>query len=309
MNTISHQELIKRQGWTLPQKIDHALYIIEAFLAQYPDAVVAYSGGIDSTVMLFLVRMIDKNRKAVFANTTNEFGEILKFVKDTDNVEIVMPDTNFKKIVEQYGFPIISKKVARMIHDVRHPTDRNKATRTLYLTGTKRDGTKSSQFHIPKKYMHLIDAPFDITHKCCDFLKKKPMEQLSKNGVFIGTMAENSYTRKGAYMKTGCINVKEKKAMPMSIMLKEDIWAIAKMFNIKFCDIYTGENKEENTGCAYCAFGCQFDKDRFKRLQRREPKRFDQMMSLTNNGVTYEMALNYCFNYGKQLLLPWGNNV
>lgn len=33
------------------------------------------------------------------------------------------------------------------------------------------------------------------------------------------------------------------------------------------------------------------------------------MMALTNNEVTYETALNYCFNYGKQLLLPWWNEM
>lgn len=297
MSTLSYEELIYRQSWSLSQKIDHSLYIIDAFLAKYPESVIAYSGGIDSTVMMYLVRMIDKDRKAIFANTTNEFSEIIKFVRETDNVEIVHPNTTFAKIVAEYGFPLISKKVARMIHDCRHPTDNNEATRTLYLTGIKRDGTSSKQFIIPNKYRHLLDVPFDITHKCCDYLKKLPMKELSKNGVFIGTMAENSHTRQGAYLQTGCIDVKHKACKAMSIWTKNNIWDFARQNGLKYCDVY--DKGEENTGCAYCGFGCQFDCYRFDRLKDREPKRHEQMMSLENNGVTYRDALNITFKTKK----------
>lgn len=96
---MTNKELEYKQSWSLSQKIDHSLYIIDAFLSKSPEAVVAYSGGIDSTVMLALVRLIDKDRKAIFANTTNEFSEIAKFVRDTDNVEIVHPKMNFQKVV------------------------------------------------------------------------------------------------------------------------------------------------------------------------------------------------------------------
>lgn len=298
MNKISHNELVFRQSWTLSQKIDHSLYIIDAFLSQYPNSVIAYSGGIDSTVMMSLVRMIDKNRKAIFANTTNEFSDIVRFVKEQDNVEIVLPDKTFIETVKTEGFPLVSKKVARMIHDCRHPTDKNEATRTLYLTGIKRDGTKSTQFIIPKKYRHLLDVPFDITYKCCDFLKKKPMRELSKNGVFIGTMAENSRTRQGAYLQTGCIDINNKICKPMSIWTKSDIWSFTRQNNLKYCKVY--DEGEESTGCAYCGFGCQFDGcARFDRLKKREKNRYELMMSIKNNGITYEDALHITFRNNK----------
>lgn len=290
---MTNKELEEKQSWNLNQKIDHSLYIIDAFLSKSPEAVVAYSGGIDSTVMLALVRLIDKDRKAIFANTTNEFSEIAKFVRDTDNVEIVHPIMNFQKVVEQYGFPLVSKKVARMIHDCRHPTPSNENTRRLYLTGVKTDGTISKQFIIPKKYRHLLDADFDITSKCCDILKKAPMKDLSRHGVFIGTMAENSSNRRATYLKTGCIDVANNVCKPMSIWLKDDIWSFTRQNNIKYCDIY--DKGEESTGCAYCGFGLQFDQFRFKRLCDREPKRYKQMMGFTNNGVTFEEAINITF--------------
>lgn len=286
---MTYEELKYKQSWTLNQKIDHSLYIIDAFLAQCPDSVVAYSGGVDSVVMLKLVRLIDKNRKAVFANTTNEHSDMLKFARDTEGVEMVLPRLTFQQTVANEGFPLISKKVARMIHDVRNPTPNNEASRNLYLTGIKRDGTKSKDFKIPAKYMHLIDAPFDITHKCCDILKKQPMRALSKGGVLIGTRADESQTRKGAYLKTGCIDLKGLKCLPMSIWTREDEWKFIRDNHIPYCKVY--DEGEENTGCAYCGFGCQFDKTRFLRLKDREPKRYAHMMALKNNGITFKEAL------------------
>lgn len=287
---VPYNELIDRQSWSLGKKIDHSLYVIDAFMSKYPNAVIAYSGGIDSTVMLFLVRMISPNAKAVFANTSNEFSEIVRFVKDTDNVEIVTPDKSFIDTLKTEGFPLVSKKLARMIHTCRHPTVNNEASRRLYLTGIKQDGTKSTQFIIPQKYRFLLDVPFETNLKCCDILKKRPMREISKDGVFIGTMAENSATRKTSYMKTGCIDQVNDVCKPMSIWLKEDIWALVKDRQLKYCNVY--DNGEENTGCAYCGFGCHFDKYRFCRLKQREPKRYDQIMNVENNGISFHSALS-----------------
>ena len=194
---ITAEELNKRINWTLEQKIDHSLYVIDAFISKYPNSKIAFSGGIDSTVMLNLVRIIDKGRKGIFSNTTNEFSEILKFVRDTENIDILMPDTTFFKTVEKYGFPLISKKVARQLHDLKNPTDKNEASRTLYLTGIKQDGTKTKSFKLANKWLFLIDSDILITNKCCDLLKKKPMSIFKNDGAFIGTMATDSATRRG----------------------------------------------------------------------------------------------------------------
>lgn len=284
-------ELNNRLKWSLSLKIDHSLYIIDSFLAQNPNSLIAFSGGIDSTVLLYLVRLISKNRAAIFANTTNEYIEILRFVRETENVKIVLPKTTFNNTVKQYGFPLISKKVSRMITDLRNPTDNNIASRRLYLTGIKSDGSKTKSFKLPEKYKYLIDAPFDITYKCCDVLKKKPMQGLSENGVFVGTTVNDSATRRGSYLKTGCINQNKKMCMPLAIWNKDDIWDFIKDRKIQYCPIY--DKGEKSTGCAYCGFGIMFDRTRFERLQQREPKRFEQMMELKNNGVRYADAIDY----------------
>ncbi len=239
--------------------------------------------------MLHLVKVIDKNKTPVFSNTTNEFSEILKFVKTIDNIKIVKSNTTFIETVEKYGFPLISKKVAKMITTLRDPGPHNEASRKLYLTGIKRDGTESKHFKLPKKYRYLIDAPFNITNKCCDLLKIKPLHPFRKNGVLIGTMATDSHNRRWAYLQTGCINVIRNTCSPLSIWTKENIWEYVKKNNIKYCDIY--DKGESYTGCAYCGFGIMFDPLRFERLKKREPRRYKQMMNIKNNGITYKEAL------------------
>lgn len=293
-NKISQEELNKRINWTLNQKIDHSLYIIESFMHQYPNSYVSFSGGIDSTIMLFLVRMLDKNKKGIFVNTTNEHSEILKFVKTVENIDILLPKITFSKVVEQYGFPLISKKIARMINTIRHPTGNNEALINLYMTGVNKNGGRSNDFYLPKKYRFLLNAPFELTDKCCNYLKKLPLSKFNNQGTFIGIKATDSRLRRFYYLKTSCINLNQHKAMPLSIWTKQDIWKFQKQNKIEYCEVY--DKGEESTGCAYCGFGCQFDKNRFLRLREREPKRYQQMMNLTNNGITYAEALKIALN-------------
>ena len=303
---VSSKELQERLKWSLEQKIDHSLYVIENFLALYPNSKVAFSGGIDSTVMLYLVRFIDKDRVGVFANTTNEFSEILQFVRTIDNIDVVKPAMSFFDTVERYGFPLVSKKVARMIHDVRNPTERNVASRNLYLTGVKRDGSKTLSYKISERWKPLIDVKFDLTSKCCDILKKKPMNKvMGSDGVFIGTMASDSELRQISYLRTGCINTTSNQCNPLSIWTKEDVWEFVRRYNIPYCDVY--DKGEKQTGCAYCGFGCHLESgSRFDRLRIREPKRYDQMMKLENNGVTYKEAINKILSIaGRERLDEW----
>lgn len=290
---ITYNEFQKRLKWNINQKIDHALYTIESFNNIFPNSSVSFSGGIDSTVLLWLVRKISSNKKAVFINTTNEFIETIQFVKNTQNVEIIKPKINFIQTVEKYGFPLISKRVARMLHDIRNPTENNKHSRNLYLTGIKRNGEKNPFYILAKKYRHLIDAPFNVTDKCCYHLKKSPSLFLNKNGIFIGTLATESEDRRMSYLKTGCINLKKNIGQPLSIFYKNEIWKIVKDNNIKYCDLYN--RGECSLGCAYCGFGFQFDRMRFFRLQQRDPKRYKQMIGIKNNGITYKQAIEYTF--------------
>jgi len=275
-NNITNKELQERLHWNLEQKVDHSLYIIENFLAQFPEAIVSFSGGLDSTMLLYLTRIVDKDRKGCFVNTTNEHFEIIKFVRTVENINTIFPKINFTQVIEKYGFPLISKEVSECLWEIRY---------------TKSEKLKNLRLHkLPNKYKYLLNTEFDVCHKCCYFLKKAPFKKINKNGSLVGTLASESYLRKSDYLRVGgCINEKKKQANPLSIWTKKDIWKFVRKNNIPYCDVY--DKGEQSTGCAYCGFGIQFDKQRFYRLKQREPKRYEIMMNLENNGVKYKDAI------------------
>lgn len=245
---------------------------------------IAFSGGKDSTVLLHLVRSIYPKVPAVFVDTGLEYPEIKEFVKTIENVTTIRPKLNFKKVIETYGYPVISKKVSRQIRTLKNPTKNNKATRKLYLTGIKRDGSKSSVFKLPKKWEFLIDAPFKISEQCCDIMKKKPIKNYQKEKKkypYIGVMASDSEQRRLSWQTTGCnsFNKGNIKSRPLSFWLQKDIWNYIKKYKLRYSKIY--DMGVHNTGCIFCMFGVHLEGEpnRFQCLARTHPKLYNYCMN------------------------------
>jgi len=308
------ENIAEMQAWPLDKKIEHAKKrIVEFYEEQNGKVYISFSGGKDSCVLDHLVTSIYPSVPKVFSNTTNEYIEIIRFVKSLENLIELKPKMSFKETVKKYGFPLVSKKVARQIHDIRNPTGNNDATIKLYLTGIKRDGTKSKDFKLARKWHSLIEAPFDITNKCCDILKKEPLARFEKEtGLvpFVGTQASESSMRRSKWIETGCNtnDGKNTQSRPLSIWSEADVWEYIKRFNVSYSTIYDDVKDKDGkvvvkgevrTGCAYCAFGAQFEKsdqertNRFERLSIRKPHQHKKMMELENNGVKFSDALSF----------------
>lgn len=303
-------------SWSLNQKIEHAKKRIREFYSATDGKVyVSFSGGKDSTALLHLVRSIYPDIPAVFVNTTNEFVEILTFVKHTENVITIFPKMSFNQTVEKYGFPLVSKKVARAIADLRENKPSTANVRNLYLTGYNRKGEFIKSFKLAKKWYPLFqEAQFNITKKCCDVLKKEPFhrfEEESGLSGFVGTMVDDGQQRRSDWLQNGCNIFNSKKrsvSRPLSIWTEQNVWEYIKLYGVPYAKIYDDilDNKgdviiqgEKRTGCAYCAFGadqeesnlCQLN--RFQRLKLRKPKQYERMMKLKNSGVTFSEALDF----------------
>lgn len=76
---------------------------------------VSFSGGKDSTVLLDIARKLYPAIKAVFIDTGLEYPEIRKFVKTYENVDWLKPKKNFKQVIDEYGYPFISKEVCECV--------------------------------------------------------------------------------------------------------------------------------------------------------------------------------------------------
>ena len=293
---MDYKELKQRQQWTLNQKIDHSLGAIEAFISRTGRTpFVSYSGGKDSTILLDLARRyIDKEMKAVFCNTGNEYPEIVRFVRNTENVTIIRPKYTFRQVIEKYGFPLISKEQAQGIRQAK--TTRSENLRNIRLHGTDRNrGWVSGK--IADRWQYLIDEPFMVSEKCCECLKKRPLARYVKQSgevPLIGTMAVESILRKQQYIRRGgcnSFNGKNAASYPLSIWTDVDIWNYIRMFNVPYCELY--DQGHTRTGCMVCGFGAQYEitPNRFERLASSHPKAYKIFMGYANSGVTYGEAL------------------
>ncbi len=289
------QELQKRQQWPLHHKIDHALGTVEAFIARTGKVpYVSFSGGKDSTVLLDMIRRFLKpDMKAVFCNTGNEFPEIVKFVRRTENVTVIRPEMTVRQVLEKYGFPLISKEQALYIRQAK--TTKSAKLLALRLNGTdQKNGMVYCK--ISEKWKYLIKAPFMLSEKCCECLKKRPFAKYNKQTgelPILGMMAGESRGRTRGYIaRGGCNSFSENHPVsyPLSIWTDADIWAYIKEFKVPYCELY--DKGADRTGCMFCGFGAHIEKtSRFARLRELHPKAYGIFMGYTNNGVTYREAL------------------
>ena len=80
---------------------------------------VSFSGGKDSTVLLHIVRSLYPDVPTVFCDTGLEYPEIRDFVKTFDNVVWLKPKMTFRKVIEKYGYPFISKEVSECVEGAK----------------------------------------------------------------------------------------------------------------------------------------------------------------------------------------------
>ena len=250
---------------------------------------VSVSGGKDSQVLAHIVKSMYPDVPCVFVNTGLEYNSVrLNAMEIAD--EILRPEMGFSNVITKYGYPIISKEVALYINQMQMPqTENNALTRNLRMNGIRSDGKRVTVGKIPEKWKFLIDAPFKISNKCCDVMKKTPAhvyEKRTKNYAIIGTMACESRVRKQEWIKHGC-NAFDKKtptSQPLSFWTEKDILQYIKENDLQIAQVYgeilddytlTGESR---TGCVFCMFGIAQDNERFLKLKEIEPVKYDFVM-------------------------------
>lgn len=283
-------ELKLMQNYPLWIKVEKTKQRIREWVDYYGEngTYISFSGGKDSTVLLDIVRSIYPNIEAVFINTGLEYPEIYKFVKTFKSVTILKPEMNFKQVINTYGYPVISKENSQYIYEIRHSTKKMRQRR-LY-------GDSKGRFKLPNKYHYLIDAPFEISNKCCEVMKKRPVKKFEKETgkvPIIGTMAEESSLRQQSYLQHGCNAFESKRPVstPLGFWRQQDILEYIYKNDLKIASVY-GEVIEdrnlldectysttgcERTGCIYCLYGINHDAtpNRIQRLKKTHKKQYD----------------------------------
>jgi len=318
----AYVELQRRQALPLSEKIDMSLARIRDWYEAWDGKVsVSFSGGKDSSVLLWLVRQLYPEVPAVFCNTGLEYPEVARLVKATPNHEVLRPAMPFWRVIQVHGWPMASKKIARGIHIHRHPTEKNANIRRLYDEGINRHGRPVHGYKLAKCWRFLIDAPFNCSDACCDVMKKKPAKKYEKETgrkPFVGTLAADSKQRQKLYIQTGCnaYDLKHPKSAPLSFWTEQDVLRCIQENNIPIPSVYgrieEGENGKlittgvRRTGCVFCCFGLHMDhldgpENRFQLLARTHPRLYSYCM----DRLGLRSVLEHCREHAPANLARW----
>lgn len=295
-NKHTSEDLKSMQSWSLERKIIVTqTRIMEWYEKNNGQVYVSFSGGKDSTVLLDLARRIYPDIPAVFIDTGLEYPELREFVKTIHNVTWIKPEMNFRKVIENYGYPLISKYVAEKIYNYR----RYKSYADRFDDNSDYNTKYKGRFSLAR-WKWLRDSDIPISHKCCDIMKKKPAKKYEKqtgNKPIVATMACESLSRKQNWLRYGCNSFEENRPIskPMSFWTEQDVLKYICEFDIPYANVYGNivsrngtlcTTKCKRTGCVFCGFGCHLDKEpnRFQRLKFTHPKLWDYCMRPWENG-------------------------
>jgi len=204
----------------ISEKLGIADHIIHKHFVQFDPELcfVAWSGGKDSTFMLYLVRQHYKDIPVVFNNTGVEFPETVKFVHQLAqdwslNLIELSPEMTFWQCVEKWGFPLPSR----------------------FNMGNKRTGTP----------------------KCCYHLKERPIIKLIKERgfkvSFVGVTAWESWGRRLSAGKFGLCHFSRyygvERVRPILFFRPDEIWYLTREWGIPVNPVY---QHIPRVGCMTC---------------------------------------------------------
>ena len=280
---------------------------------------VSFSGGKDSTVLKHIVDSMYDDVPSVFVNTGLEYPEIQNFAKSQKNVVTVRPSKSFKQVLDECGYPVISKEVSKCVHYARSGGQDNVHYQKLFGTHLDNDGKKST--FCCDNWSFLYDSPFLVSSRCCDIMKKSPAhhyETQTGRKRMTAMMADESRLRTQRWLLNGCnaFDSTSPNSSPMSFWTEQDVLRYIAKYNVPYCrEIYGDivrkttnddcdgqvtwgdvldqpftEDEElettgaKRTGCVFCMFGCHLEKqpNRFQRLKKTHPQLW-----------------NYCINGGE----------
>lgn len=280
----------------------------------------SFSGGKDSTVLYDIISKTPGVYAvpSVFVDTGLEYPEVRMFATERADV-IVRPEMRFDEVIKTYGYPVISKHVANAVEGAKRKPDGSRAKRLAGEYGGRKDG-KPSKFDC-QQWSFLLRAPFDVSDKCCNVMKKKPAKKYQRETgrvPILATMTDESALRKNKWLKHGCnaFDAENPTSQPMSFWTEQDVLQYIRENDLPIASVYGevaptgqltfdlfGEEKEmltttgcDRTGCMFCMFGCHLEEapNRFQRMKETHPRQYEYCMRpVDQKGLGLKDVLQY----------------
>ena len=214
-------------------------------------------------------------------------------------------------VIQELGFPVLSKEIAGKISLLQNPTPKNATVRHAIITGeTGEYGgfQTNSRMKLSQRWLEKFGgadeegaqlgyeaAPFKVSDRCCYYLKEKPCDDWAKanNSVpYLGLMASEGGRREKRLMMHGCnyFGKNTIRSAPFAIFSRQDILQLAIDLDVPVPEEYGKIVRDaegtlrttlaQRTGCTMCGFGIHMEKrpNRFDRLRESNPKEWEFWM-------------------------------
>lgn len=306
---------INEQRMALPyrQKVALAKHRIRQWATvceQYGKNYAVSVGGLDSITLLALCRKVLGNDVEGISVSSLEDKSIQAVHREMGVISI-KPAKSKVRVLQEYGFPVISKLTAAKIARLQTPGDESPIIKA-YMTGDMGAWGgfgHNDRFKLPDKWVQLFGglykefrpeldcqiAPFLVSDQCCFWLKELPVQQYQQEHriwPFLGLMQSEGGRRQYSLRMHGCNYVGENTARscPLNYFTRQDLLTLALELKIHVPEIYGQIVRDpdgtlrttgaQRTGCSMCGFGIQMEArpHRFDRLWKRNKKEWSFWM-------------------------------
>lgn len=267
-------------------------------------------GGLDSiTLLAFVRKILGSGVQGISVSSLED--KTVQAVHKEMGVKVIKPLKSKVQVLQEFGFPVISKMNAAKISRLQTPGDDSPIIKA-YMTGDEGawgNFGHNEKFKLPDKWVALFGglykefrpdlnckiAPFKVSDQCCLWMKEMPMQQyMEENSIwpFLGLMQSEGGRRQYSLRAHGCNYVGENTARscPFNYFTRQDLLQLALDLHVHVPEIYgkidrdvdgtLRTTKAQRTGCSMCGFGIHLDArpHHFDLLREKNPKEWEFWM-------------------------------
>lgn len=224
----------------------------------------AFSGGKDSQVLLWLAKQANVRYKAYYSVTTNDPPANVRFIRDNyPEIAFLHPKENFYKLVEKHGLPLMLKRYCCAI------LKETAGVGYVTLVGVRRAESAKRQ--------HYTD--FAIISK-----RKEHQNQIKTLDEVL--IAEHQ-----------CIKGKDKVLIrPMLEYTDADVWDIIENFNLPRNPCY---QYSARVGCIFCPFASKKQIEIYEQMYPRAKVKLLASLAKYKQGKSYELSAEEYYDIWK----------